>query len=51
MASYKNKNTFFFFLKTCAGDTYVIAVETRHPQISVLVNGHAVRIAGDFIGR
>jgi len=31
-------------------DTHVIAVETRHPEVAVFVDGHAVRIAGDFIG-
>jgi len=28
----------------------VIAIETRHPEVAVFVDGHAVRIAGDFIG-
>lgn len=32
-----------------ADDTHVIAVEARHPEVAVFVDGHAVRIAGDFI--
>jgi len=28
----------------------VIAVKARHPEVAVFVDGHAVWIAGDFIG-
>jgi len=51
MVGYKNKNTIFENMRSWARDTYVIAIETRYPQISVCVDGHAVRIADDFIGR